>query len=109
MNVRYGAPDPPGGVARCAAPVLITHGLASLPPDFNWHAYTRPTTHTAAYRAIIEARIENPLSAAAAVEVEVEVMTTARVGDPRRYFVRTLCRTLRSRSPEARGLWKPIF
>lgn len=43
VNVRYGAPDPPGGVARCAAPVLITHGsLRSR--DFNWHAYTRPTT-----------------------------------------------------------------
>jgi len=26
VNVRYGAPDPPGGVARCAAPVSITHG-----------------------------------------------------------------------------------
>lgn len=26
VNVRYGAPDPPGGVARCAAPMSITHG-----------------------------------------------------------------------------------
>jgi len=26
VNVRYGAPDPPGGVARCAALVSITHG-----------------------------------------------------------------------------------
>lgn len=28
VNVRYGAPDPPGGVARCAASVTITHAAS---------------------------------------------------------------------------------